>query len=735
MELAQNQTLFGQDPESGIVAVEFSPPDRVVVYGRAEDGRTTVTETSFQPYLWTSLPGESSVPLNGSLALSHLARFDSWQALQKARTSLKAAKIAHFALNDPAQQYLSITGKTLFKNLPPEALRRLQIDIETACTEGFEFSIPERDSITAIAVSDQSGWEEFIAVDPGAPESERAALERLTAIIEERDPDLVEGHNLFKFDLPYLSTRAKRLDVPLRWGRDRSLLSSRAARLQIAEKAIQYTRFAIHGRHIIDTYILAQHYDVGTRELENFGLKHVARHFGVSEPDRVLLEGCAIDRARVEQPETFRNYALHDVRETRALARVLTASYLVQARIFPYNLQDVILRGNATKIDALFLREYLRQSYSIPDFPEPEPFEGGYTDVFRTGIIRDVWHCDVASLYPSVMLRFGLLPGSDALEVFGSMLSNLRAFRLEAKARMAAASGPERRRLDGGGALSSLRALQNTFKILINSFYGYLGFSQGHFADFKTAAAVTAKGRELLRIMVDWLSLQGAEVIEIDTDGIYFKPPPSATPGSLDAGMKSVLPDGIDVEFDRQFPAMFSYKAKNYALLDSDGNLVLKGAALKSRGLEKFQRDFLEQMLRLLLTGDPGAVHTLRDEFERKIRRREWPIEMLAKTETLQDSLASYRKKIDGSSRNRSAAFELALKSGRDYQAGDQITYYVAGADKRVTAYEAARPVREWNPARRDENVEYYVAKLDELFRKFAPFLPSRTEQIDFKLD
>ena len=33
-----------------------------------------------------------------------------------------------------------------------------------------------------------------------------------------------------------------------------------------------------------------------------------------------------------------------------------------------------------------------------------------------------------------------------------------------------------------------LHALQNTFKILINSFYGYLGFAQGHFADFDAAA-------------------------------------------------------------------------------------------------------------------------------------------------------------------------------------------------------------------------------------------------------
>ena len=37
-------------------------------------------------------------------------------------------------------------------------------------------------------------------------------------------------------------------------------------------------------------------------------------------------------------------------------------------------------------------------------------------------------------------------------------------------------------------------ALQATFKILINSFYGYLGFSMGHFNDFAQADRVTRTG-------------------------------------------------------------------------------------------------------------------------------------------------------------------------------------------------------------------------------------------------
>src|SRR5438046_9312146 len=77
-------------------------------------------------------------------------------------------------------------------------------------------------------------------------------------------------------------------------------------------------------------------------------------------------------------------------------------------------------------------------------------------------------------------------------------------------------------------SLHHLHALQNTFKILINSFYGYLGFAQGHFADFDAAARVTQTGRDLLRKMIDWLNAQSAQVIEVDTDGIYFVPPVEA---------------------------------------------------------------------------------------------------------------------------------------------------------------------------------------------------------------
>jgi len=425
------------------------------------------------------------------------------------------------------------------------------------------------------------------------------------------------------------------------------------------------------------------------------------------------------------------------VRETRAVAELLSPSYFIQAQIFPYNYQDVIVRGNATRINALFLREYYRQRHSIPEMPMVRGFEGGYTAIFFTGVARNVWHCDIASLYPSVMLQFDCFPVTDQLQIFRHLLTDLRTFRLEAKASMRTAKDR--------GQQQHFHALQNTFKILINSFYGYLGFAQGHFADFDAAARVTQIGRDLLQKMIDWLTTRGAQVIEVDTDGIYFVPPADVVAGVGDPGGKTgsakdrpgspipattvellrrelakELPPGIEVEFDEQFDAMFSYKAKNYALLTRDGEVVIKGGALKSRGLEKFQRVFLEEMIKLLMEGKPEAVPQLRDDFEKKIRDREWNIEMLMKTDTLQDSLDKYRAKIAGSARNRAAAYELALASGRAYKPGEQISYYIKATPKKVAAYEAAKLASDFDPANRDENIDYYVAKLDELVKKFG---------------
>ena len=719
MDFEKNTMLFGADSTPRIVAIELGEAGTVKVYRREKDGSTIADVEPFHPFVWCDSDivdlGIEAEKLAGDLKYGWRVTVDSWKELITLRNGLKKAGRNFFAFTDPVQHYLTATGRTLFKELPFEELKRMQLEVLSFAEPIAGVADPgPTDHLMSIALSDNSGWEELIIVDPkNVEESERNALKRLTSLIEERDPDVIEGHNLFRFDLPYLVTRARRAKAKLNWGRSGGFLRSRPSRLQIAEKTIDYPKFTIDGRHFVDTFLLAQFYDVGMRTLSGFERVDVARHFGFCDSEELSsLTGKELQRAYIENDEKFRQRALCAVRETRAVAELLSPSYFVQAQIFPYNYQDVIVRGNATRINALFLREYFRQRHSIPEMPMVRTFEGGYTDIFFTGVARNVWHCDVASLYPSVMLQFDCFPATDRLQIFRHLLSDLRTFRLEAKANMRAASNdPARQRY--------FHALQNTFKILINSFYGYLGFAQGHFADFDAAARVTQIGRDLLKKMIDWLNARGAQVIEVDTDGIYFTPPPKIDIDKLRSGLAKELPPGIEVEFDEQFDAMFSYKAKNYALLTRDGDVIVKGGALKSRGLEKFQRVFLEEMIKLIMDGKPEEIFDLREKFKNKIRNREWNIDMLMKTDTLQDSLDKYRRKIAGSARNRAAAYELALASGRNYRPGDQISYYITGSGKKVAAYENAKLALSFDPQNRDENIDYYVAKLDELAKKF----------------
>ncbi|HEY8240085.1 MAG TPA: DNA polymerase domain-containing protein, partial [Kiritimatiellia bacterium] len=567
------------------------------------------------------------------------------------------------------------------------------------------------DRIIAISMADETGWCEVFS---GAEHDEKTLIEKWVAAVRERDPDVIEGHNLFKFDLPYLFARAKRHGVALALGRDGSKPSVRASRYSVAEQVIAYPRVEIRGRHVVDTFFLLLAYDVSHRSLESLTLKDAAIHFGVAAKDRTYIDGEDIARTFDADPGQVMKYARDDILETRAVSDLLSPSYFVQAQILPYAYQNICVRGTGTKIDSLLLREYVRRGHSVPQPDTPRPFAGGYTDVFFTGVAQNVHHVDVRSLYPSIMLKDGLRPRSDELDIFLTLLRYLRDFRVDAKKRMQAAATPEER--------SYQDAIQTTFKILINSFYGYLGFGQGRFSDFDAAERVAATGRDLLKKMIEWLRDNYAQPIEIDTDGIYFVPPGFKDQAELDRfrqEFQQTLPPGIDIEFDGDYVAMFSYKMKNYALLDAAGEVTIKGAALKSRGLEPFQRDYLREWLRLTLEGKPDEIKRLQERFRSSIQNREWPIRNLAKTETLQDSPSTYSAKIGGKSRGRNAAYELALKSGRDYRSGDQISYYVTGTKKSVQVYEAAKLLSEWNADQRDENVPYYLAKLDALVTKF----------------
>ncbi|OGV58452.1 MAG: hypothetical protein A2X45_17710 [Lentisphaerae bacterium GWF2_50_93] len=721
-----------------VVAAEPGENGKAVIYIR-NDGKLEKKEIQFHPFLLLADPAILSgsdlnfeiVRLNGDSIFCHLAKFADSKDYASALKFLKKTKgfnptsptspIRLF--NDEMQQLLTSEQFRLFRKMKFSDTRRLQFDIETLMTEGFEFPNAERegDKIAMISMSDNTGWEKLLVLEE--PYSEKELLEKFVETLNERDPDIIEGHNIFRFDLPFIQTRAKRHKVKLNLGRDGSIISSRPSRVSIAERTVNYTRVDIYGRHIIDTYFLAQFYDVTYRELEDYGLKSIARHFGVASKDRTYIDGSEICTMFFKDRERVKKYALDDVRETRAIAEILSPSYFYQTQLIPYSYQNCVVRGNATRIDAMLVAAYLEKEQSIPVPEQSRSFAGALTEAFSSGVFENVWHCDIRSLYPSIILAESWVPKRDSLKIFPFFLENLRRFRLHAKDAEKSADTEEKREY--------FYSLQTTFKILINSFYGYLGFSQGTFNDYTMAECVTGSGRSILSSMVKFLKDSNADVIEIDTDGIYFQPPAGVKdPDVMKDRIQKILPKGIEVELDSMYPSMFCYKSKNYALLSKDGEISMTGAALKSRGLEPFQREYMKKIIEHLLKEDFESIEKMTAEYRTAIETRKWPLAKFAKSETLQESLESYRRGIAEENGKRSAAYELATKSGRDYRAGDQISFYVTGTKKNASVVDNSCLLRD-APAIRDENIPYYLAKLDELYKKFSPFMPKSEPEHD----
>jgi DNA polymerase I len=677
------------------------------------------------PALVTGAAGLLGVkPLAGGGELRWLARFGSWGEALGARDGCRSkTSLAPDVPNapyrffpDPVQQYLLTSGQTSFGGMRFGDLRRMALDIEVMTGESGEFpnAAREADRIVAVALADSTGFRHVVR---GDRMDEAALLAETGRLIRERDPDAIEGHNIFRFDLEYIEARARRHGVRLAWGRDGSELRSRPARLSVAERTIGYRRYEIAGRHVIDTWMLAQLHDVGARDLPSFGLKDIARHLGVAAPNRTYVDASNVARLLAESPEALMAYAIDDAVETLGVGAILARPYFTQAQIVPFDYQSTVLRGAAAKVDTLLMREYLAAGHAIP-MPRPvQPVGGGLTAIWQQGVAGPVLHVDVTSLYPSLMVAQRVAPASDDLGVFLARLDSLRELRVRAKGLARTAADPEERAHQAASA--------QTFKILINSFYGYLAFTNGHFNDFAAADRVTAEGRRIVSMIVNRLNELGAVPIEGDTDGVYFLAPPGHAPADDAVLLEKIaagLPEGIALELDGRHAAMFSYKMKTYALLDERGRVHLKGSGFRSRGLEPFQRRLIEEVIRLLLEGKRTEVRGVIDRWLAAFAAHQVPPRQFARTETLGETVEQYRDRVKAGLRPASAAYELLIAAGRTCQPGDQVSYYVTGRSANVSVTEYSRLATEWNAEQPDENVAYYQGKVLEVWERFRRF-------------
>ncbi len=689
--------LYGIDDTPQVVAVEPFGSNEVLLYRRDPRGRTITERRVTQPWLISDDPRPFAnradaevMELRGGHPYRYLVTFASWEAYRAAAP--QGSGRDRSAVGPAAQvgQFLVRSGLTLFKDMDYPDLRRMQLDIETLSLD------PTADDAGIIMISIRQGnFEEVLVLES----TEAELLERFLALVKKLDPDVIEGHNVFGFDFPYIIDRARIAGVSLRLGRDGSppWTSDSGVRRQ--------PTVYIHGRHVIDTYQQIQRFDVAGN-LTRYGLKDVIRQMGLERPDRVFVDGAAIAnmwRSGERDRERLAAYALDDVRDVDTLSRVIMPTEFYQTQMLPLSYQRATLTGTGRKIDDLMLRAYLAAGHSIPRPESSRPYPGGYVELIRAGVFSPVVKCDVESLYPSIMLARNIAAASDVLETFPLLLRDLTHRRIDAKRRVRQTEGEESAIWQG---------LQGSFKILINSFYGYLGFGVGAFNDYDAAEQVTLEGQRIIQQVVKVLRELGAEPIEVDTDGVYFSLPDGITTQEQEEQFVEQvgdhLPEGINLAHDGRFQHMLSLKQKTYALLDYDGTLTLTGSALRSRALEQCFQHFIRDAARAFMEADRAAVKDLYFDLATKIQNRELDVHAISQWTMLRPDTINSRKRIK----------ELLDAHPGRWRFGERVEIYEREDGTMAFA-------EDYN---NDENSSSLLKRLRDVAERFSPVFPDDAE-------
>jgi DNA polymerase elongation subunit (family B) len=635
----EDEWLWGWDPTPGIVSVWAEENGRAFIWRRPPDTKRLVLEQArFRPWLLLQHLGDlehlgdrlrpegddgalvSWRELEGPGALRYLVSARdlgtlTGEILEGASRRL-GERLTHvreledrgeeILLLPPDEQYLVATGRNYFRDLTFDDLRRLQFDLETTGLDA------ERDRIFLIAVRRPSGATETLEIAAPGDSGEADLIRRLVALIQEEDPDVIENHNLHGFDLPFLEQRARRLRVRLELGRvAHAGLRRRGARrgAPSGRDDGRRDRLVAPGRELIDTMDAVRRYDQATRELPTYGLKALARHLGIAGPDRELIPGAEIYHTYKVDPDRVRRYAIADVDEVAVLSRMLGGPAFALARMTPRRYERMADAGAATGvIDPLLVRAYLHEGAALPahEAGDGTMHTGAALHLFATGVAHRVVKADVASLYPSLMRAFRIGPSRDRLGALLALVDRLVETRLAAKAAARAAA-------PGSAERHSQEAMSSAMKLVVNSAYGYLaaGGQLTRFADVHAANEVTRRGRETLDLMCRELAARGVTLLEADTDGVYFAAPPEWTEAGerrVVSEVAALLPSLVQLEFDGRYAAMLSHEPKNYALLEYDGSLIVRGVAFRSSRMEPFGAAFLRRAIGCLLRDDITGV-------------------------------------------------------------------------------------------------------------------------------
>jgi DNA polymerase elongation subunit (family B) len=358
----------------------------------------------------------------------------------------------------------------------------------------------------------------------------------------------------------------------------------------------------------------------------------------------------------------------------------------------------------------------VHQKHSVPRPSEGSRNVNAPAEIYQTGVFSNILYAELEGLYSSIILHQNIKPKSDELNVFISLLRSLSSLKQE---NLTHGSSDQFQQ-------NNSTAQTHAIKLLINSFHTYLGSAKGLFNDLNQAEIVQNTGREILKEIIQQMELFNTTIIQCEGEGFFIIPPDNIIGESNEQKfverLSDTLPQGIKLVLTNRYKKMFSYRKRNYSLLDQGNTVLIKGNNLISRGMERYLRIFAQRFIECLLTNDFKRLHHAYASAYTQVIQHKWTPYDFCRAEIAHSDTETYQKEIANGGTNLSPGMEAAVQSSLFIKPNTRITYYIVGNSIEVDTIHSTRLTEEWDPNLPDENTSYYLARLLETAQKFKEF-------------
>jgi DNA polymerase elongation subunit (family B) len=646
---------------------------------------------------------------------------------------------SYFAVLSPVEQYLIDKKKRLFKGIDEyHGVNRFVFDIETT---GLD---PETCEIILIGVKDNRGLNETI---PAFGENgEKVCIERFFKYIKDLKPTIVAGYNSAFFDWPFILKRAQKLGVDvdgLTQIFTKQGMKEKEGMLKLANEVEPYTQHVIWGFNIIDIAHSVRRAQAINSEIKSWGLKYITQYLEKEKPNRVYVDGGKISKIYLDNESYYVNpktgnykqigepgtenllqkypgkfeiwtgrkiieqYLDDDLYETMVVDDSFSQSTFLLSKLVPTTYERIATMGTATLWKIIMLAWSYEHNLAIPAKDEKRAFTGGLSRLLNVGYAKNIVKFDYSSLYPSIQLVYDVFPDCDVMGVQKSMLKYFRNIRIKYK--------------NLAGELKNSNPVmsevydrkQLPIKIFINAYFGSL--SAPHvfpWGEMNSGETITCIGRQCLRMMIMFYMKKGYKPLVMDTDGVNFETPESAkdavyvgkglnelvTEGKEYTGIEAHTAEFNDIfmrgemglDIDYVAPSCINVSRKNYIIKiikKGKEKIKLTGNTIKSKKLQTYIVEFLDEGLKYLLNGDGLSFVELYYNYVNEIYNKEIPLSKIANKSRVKQSVDDYKRHIKkvtkaGSLMSRQAHMELILQNDYPAGLGDTIYYINNGTKK-----------------------------------------------------